>query len=348
MKLSALSLGLLSLAVTFVNGQYFSDGWSPGQPVTTAQDAPVANPTDIPRRPPAASNNQQAPFKLSSLLDVNTLLSSPPAVSLFSKFGINITERLEGAVQATKFWDERVPLITDHNYQDLIVNESLTEQEENDRTWVIVISVTAGKQDGISKYVDQVFDAAFNATIVAGDLPNIRWGRIDYFNVTGITTKWSVWHAPYLVILRNRGQSLRFYRPHQLRMNSEAMRKFLQHDDWRHTPAWSSIYGPGGEREYVLNFLAVVFTKFYDTMIMIPRWMMFILSGGIASVMINLLHKPGAAATAAPPARQQQPSPPSTATTPAPASAPVSESTSTATNSSPSKANKRKKANRKS
>ncbi len=54
-------------------------------------------------------------------------------------------------------------------------------------------SVTAAKQDGVSKYLDQVFDSAFNETSYANDLPNIRWGRIDYLNVTHITTKWGIW-----------------------------------------------------------------------------------------------------------------------------------------------------------
>lgn len=41
--------------------------------------------------------------------------------------------------------------------------------------------------------MDDVFDAAYNETLIAGDLPNVRWGRIDYLNVTSITTRWSVW-----------------------------------------------------------------------------------------------------------------------------------------------------------
>jgi hypothetical protein len=26
-----------------------------------------------------------------------------------------------------------------------------------------------------------------------GDIPHVRFGRIDYINVTSITTKWAVW-----------------------------------------------------------------------------------------------------------------------------------------------------------
>lgn len=38
-----------------------------------------------------------------------------------------------------------------------------------------------------------MFDQAYNLTQLEGDLPEVRWGRIDYINVTSITTKWGVW-----------------------------------------------------------------------------------------------------------------------------------------------------------
>ena len=58
-------------------------------------------------------------------------------------------------------------------------------------------SVTAAKQEGISKYLDGVFDSAYNQTQIIGDLPNVKWGRIDYLNVTYITTKWGIWQYAY-------------------------------------------------------------------------------------------------------------------------------------------------------
>ena len=139
------------------------------------------------------------------------ILMSAPVASLFSKIGIDITKTLE----TPKYWDERISLITDNSYNDTIVNELLTEEEEETRTWVIMMyvliivffkkkvmhlslhysTVTAGEspRDSISKLMDNMFDNAYNESVVAGDLPNVRWGRIDYFNVTYLTTKWNVW-----------------------------------------------------------------------------------------------------------------------------------------------------------
>jgi len=73
------------------------------------------------------------------LFDISKILTSEPLVSLFQRAGLNITEKLEGAIEKSKLWDDRVPLITDDNYSNLIVNEPLTEQEEHNRVWIIVM-----------------------------------------------------------------------------------------------------------------------------------------------------------------------------------------------------------------
>ncbi|KAG6891310.1 hypothetical protein C0992_009191 [Termitomyces sp. T32_za158] len=342
MRFSALSLGLYILAVTSVNAQYFSAGWTPGQPVPDPELTHAKG--SIPQEPGHKVAPQRiTPSSIVNFFDITTLLSSPLSVSLFSKLGINITERLESALEKTKVWDNRVPLITDDNYQDLIINEPLTPQEEQDRTWVIVISVTSGRQDGVSLFVDTVFDEAFNETVVAGDLPNVRWGRIDYLNVTSITTKWCVWHAPYLVILKDRGRTLRFYRPGNLRLGAEALRGFLQNEGWMLTPPWSSVWAPGGNREWILDYLAFILTKVYNVMILLPRWLLFIISGSIASVILNILHKP--LPTPAVP-RQNQTTPAAAAATSVPPSADeVVKSPATSFSTNPTKRKKAKAKN---
>ena len=131
MKFSLVSFS--SLASSFVasaSAQYFSEGWAPGQTVTTE----AAAPTFIPNNPAAASAGG-----LAGLFDISKILTSEPLVSLFQRAGLNITEKLEGAIEKSKLWDDRVPLITDDNYSNLIVNEPLTEQEEHNRVWIIVM-----------------------------------------------------------------------------------------------------------------------------------------------------------------------------------------------------------------
>jgi len=64
----------------------------------------------------------------------------------------------------------------------------------------IFSSVTSARNEGISKMLDDVFDASYNKSIIEGDLPDVRWGRIDYLNVTGLTTKWNVWQYVFVLV----------------------------------------------------------------------------------------------------------------------------------------------------
>lgn len=50
-----------------------------------------------------------------------------------------------------------------------------------------------GAQDPVSTYFDKTYDAAYNLTLEAGDAKHVRWRRIDYLDVTEITTRWGIW-----------------------------------------------------------------------------------------------------------------------------------------------------------
>lgn len=188
------------------SAQYLSQGWQPGQPASITQDDPAPVYTPGVEHPGTSS----ASSGLSELFSLHTLLTWSPVASLLEHLGVNITEHV--ALTRARLWDERITLITDDNFQELVVREPLTEEQVKDRVWIVIMyrflascvlrnglrmasSVTAAQQDGISKYMDQVFDSAYNETLHGNDLPNIRWGRIDYLNVTYLTTKWNVWQC---------------------------------------------------------------------------------------------------------------------------------------------------------
>ncbi|KAG7447652.1 uncharacterized protein BT62DRAFT_930677 [Guyanagaster necrorhizus] len=276
----------LVCSASLARAQYFSEGWRPGQAIPS--EAPV--PTSAPFS--AHSQEKSAPLRPSDLLrlfEAKTWLTSEPAVALFSRFGINITERLEAAEVLP--WDNRIPLITDENYEEMIVNEELTEEEAEERIWALLISGSASRQTGISTFVDEAFDEAYNQTLIGGDLPNVRWGRIDYFNVTYITTKWAVWQAPFIVVLTDRGQTLRFYRAQNIRLRDGAFRDFLLAEAWKSTPPWKSAFAPGGEREYIMDFFATWMTKVYNVIVRLPSFILLILSGTVGSLLIGLMHR---------------------------------------------------------
>lgn len=149
MKLTALLLASLTLASS-ASAQYFSQGWKPGQPLQRAQDGTgytfqsvASTPTAGGVVPPgAAPTAPAAPRKKTGFFDFSTLLETAPMKLLFDKAGVNITERLAKARNDVELWDERVPLITDDNYNDMIVEEEFaTLEEERDRVWFIVMCV---------------------------------------------------------------------------------------------------------------------------------------------------------------------------------------------------------------
>src|ERR1700677_3701470 len=130
MRLVPLVFTALALVVPS-GAQYFSAGWLPGQAVPTATPEPSSfNPTSASLPPPRQGESR---FSLSYFL------SAGPAAQLLDRLGINITERLEAARNNSEIWDGRIPLITDDNYNDLIVNEVLTEEEEKSRVWLLIV-----------------------------------------------------------------------------------------------------------------------------------------------------------------------------------------------------------------
>ena len=41
-----------------------------------------------------------------------------------------------------------------------------------------------------------------------------------------------------------------------------------------------------------MHIFATYLKKLYDAMILVPRWILFIITGGIGSILINFLHRP--------------------------------------------------------
>jgi len=264
----------------------YSAGWTPGQTTKTAQ--------------PATATGSFKPGDTSSgRFTWSSLLTSGPIGGLFARSGVNISEKLEEAQRkaAQLPWDDRIPLITDDNYEDLIFNENFaTSEEEEARLWFLVVTVTSNQRTGISATVDEQFNEAFNISLNEQDLPHVRWGRIDYLNVTRLTTKWAVWRAPMLIVAKDRGRTLRFFLPQAIGARAGRLRDFLAQEIWARKQPWSGPWAPGGSREELLDRFARFQEKLYYYMTKVPRWMYLVISGGMGSVLIQLFHrKPDAA-----------------------------------------------------
>ena len=134
MRLSLASLALGSCVAT-ATAQYLSEGWKPGQAVTspthetaTAQFTPAAQPT-------AGNTGADAASTPSGL---GSLFTEGPIGSLLAKVGFNLSAAAQAAAYQD-LWDSRIPLIHDDNYEELIVNEPLTPEEEENRLWFLIM-----------------------------------------------------------------------------------------------------------------------------------------------------------------------------------------------------------------
>lgn len=128
-------LGLLACVGT-VTAQYFSDGWSPNQ--SAQKETQTAAPAT---ESSSSVAGETTPSAMGSIFNLTTILSSEPIASFLSRLGINVTASLEAAA-TTKLWDDRIPLITDDNYGEIIVNETMTPEEEEQRMWFLMMFVT--------------------------------------------------------------------------------------------------------------------------------------------------------------------------------------------------------------
>lgn len=137
--LSGAILASLLLALNS-HAQYLSDGWKPGQAVTTAQVGHAYEPSAAGQDVPSTVEESK---KKGSIFDLSTYLEAGPLKTLFNRAGINVTEKLEAARERAKIWNDDIPLLTDENYEGTVVEEHFgTLEEERDRLWFIVMYVS--------------------------------------------------------------------------------------------------------------------------------------------------------------------------------------------------------------
>ncbi|KAF9782229.1 hypothetical protein BJ322DRAFT_204669 [Thelephora terrestris] len=288
-----LLVSLFSL-LTFVYAQYYSAGWKPGQKVVGEDsDAREWAPGDRPeeKTPPTsdigATPPAETPFHWSQIF------TQGPIGDALLKVGFNYSAaRDEAERRMANMWDTRIPLVTDDNYEDLITNEIFpSEEEEKERVWFLIVTIQADQPRGLSQMFDEKFDAAYDISVKENDLPHVKWGRIDYINVTALTTKWVVWQAPRLVVLTDRGRTLRFLGPNEVRLDVDAMRSWLKDKTYLDHPTWNTSFAPGGSNEWMLDYFAQVLSFVYGQTTRVPRIVLIVGTGAIGTFLVQFLHK---------------------------------------------------------
>ncbi|EJU06203.1 hypothetical protein DACRYDRAFT_73553 [Dacryopinax primogenitus] len=289
-------------AISMVDAAYFSEGWKPGQAPPTQAIPPGSKQTSVPLadflKPKAAADAPPRKGILELVQELQTMatdaltapLKSGPVADIIQRTtGLNVSQAIERAKAAAlqDKWDSRIKLITDDNWEDVIEYEQLSPEEEESRTWLILI--TLSEQNAVTQFVEEQFIKAFNETMDNDDdLPGVKWGRIDYFNVTLITTKWLIFKAPLVVMASHRGKDLRFFHPTQIKMRE--LHDIMKEELWKSVPPWRSSWGPGGENAWVLHHAGIWLGKYNDIAGKVPKWALMMVTGVFGSFVIQLLH----------------------------------------------------------
>ncbi|KZW04157.1 hypothetical protein EXIGLDRAFT_716157 [Exidia glandulosa HHB12029] len=281
---------VLSLALV-ASANYISQGWQPGQAVTTKPAAATTTSGFDPKRRPGATPAATPVASGPESSFWTKLFAEGPLGNLLQSKGVNVSAAIEKA-RISEEWDLRIPIIYDENYAEIITNETMTAEEEKQRVWFIVVS-GGPHGNAISQYVDKQFDECYNITQIENDLPHVRFARINYMEVTYITTKWGLWKAPALVVLTDRGKTLRFYYSSTLNTKAATLHRFLLQEAWKDTEPWATQYAPGGEREYMMEFVAIWMMKGYRLFNAVPRFVFLMATGGLTSVILSFLHRGG-------------------------------------------------------
>lgn len=107
-----------------------------------SQGSPRRTPTHDAAAPVFTSGGQaQQPAEATSPFDITKILSTGPIGSLLAKAGLNFSQSLNATEKLAEMWDPRIPLIHDDNYDEYIVNEELTPEEEAARVWFMIMYV---------------------------------------------------------------------------------------------------------------------------------------------------------------------------------------------------------------
>lgn len=128
----------LFLFSKLVHAGYFSEGWNPDDQSTTTSalsGIPTQNPEEH-TGTPAHTHGFQFPA-----LNLESLLVSGPIASVIAKTGINITQKLqEASIQTGQTrWDQRIPLISDALYQEMVTGEPLTLEDQEKSVWFFIV-----------------------------------------------------------------------------------------------------------------------------------------------------------------------------------------------------------------
>jgi hypothetical protein len=306
----------------------YTAGWTPGQPAsrgaavkgsTSSGWAPgAAHATATARVLPSSPRADGPPKEF-----FERLLTTGPLGALLDRAGVNVSEKLaEQKAKQAAMWDDRVPLLSDYNFESIVVNESLSAAEEAARVWFIIMWVRPqpGGEEGLMDVQHGAGDGRHDEQgrghplrrgpqrerrrrrpparplrpdrLHERDVPDHQVERLAVRpHVYALAMMLTAHSAPYYVLATDRARTLRFFRAGQMNVDADVLHAFLREQAYLGTPPWSSAFAPGGEREWALERFARASEWVYDRVVLVPRWLFMLVTGTLGTALIQLFHR---------------------------------------------------------
>ncbi|KAK1921293.1 hypothetical protein DB88DRAFT_500282 [Papiliotrema laurentii] len=220
--------------------------------------------------------------------------------------------------------DEEVGVVrlTDTNYGPLV------EHGPEDILWVVMVH-----EERVTPAAKPFFDSHTNGTRIYRNLSanlttaspdglsreangkKVIWARMDYNAEWKTCTRWLIFKPPRLVLITDQGRSLRFLSPTEIRPIGEGWAKYIKQGDWTELVPWTSSFGPGGERAWLVERYISFFestTGFRS----VPAVVWMFISGVLGKILLEWMWTSGSRApTESSGSSARRPSAPSSATT---------------------------------
>jgi len=192
--------------------------------------------------------------------------------------------------------------IDDDNWEKVLLGE-----QARGMVWVIDIY---GKEDIHKLYSEgHVGVARQNSSAAGGDLQEFyKFGRFDYMKNDILTTLCLIFKPPILVVSHLpddapspatfKDLDLRFYPLGRIPGSQEAQYQFLKEEIWREEQPWKyGYFSPDGPVSPVLLQLGKFFRWFHSITEKVPSWILLIVSGAVANLVLGWFHKGAPPAT---------------------------------------------------
>ncbi|OCF43780.1 hypothetical protein I317_02384 [Kwoniella heveanensis CBS 569] len=200
----------------------------------------------------------------------------------------------DNSAQYTRDQADGVERLTDEDYVRRV--EYLFDGGSEDQVWIVLVH---GRPNDPTS--DAYLDAHSEAAKLAKSdesLSKFRWARLDYIAEWEICTKWLLMRPPYVVFISDKGRTLRFLKPSNLRPDPQILYDGIKSGNWETVPVWESRWAPGGDRAFLVEWYIKLSAHISRKTSKIPSWLLMAGGGIVAQQILSWLHGGSSGSTA--------------------------------------------------